>query len=212
MGESAKGPRSSRSVTLAAHDADRRFTMLARLTATKQLVLPDKLLPSCPGVDCFSASVEDRRIVLVPLHPARAGPVREKLAELGISEQDVTDAVAWHGTATDGPRELHGVGWSRRIFGGLGQGRLAPPGALTARSAAAALSRPALTGSYDDPRLGSGNIVPQPREHLLDTCPFTPRMAPFPLRLLEIHLLLSLPFQLANSLVDPINNVKDVRS
>ena len=69
MGESAKGPRSSRSVTLAARDADGRFTMLVRLTATKQLVLPDKLLASCPGADRFSASEEDGRIVLVPLRP-----------------------------------------------------------------------------------------------------------------------------------------------
>ena len=69
--------------------------MLAKLTATKQLTLPDELLVSVPGVDCFSASVEDRRIVLVPLRPSRADAVREKLAELGISEEDVKDAVAW---------------------------------------------------------------------------------------------------------------------
>ena len=46
--------------------------MLARLTATKQLTLPDKFLASFPGVDCFSASEEDGRIVLVPLRPSRA--------------------------------------------------------------------------------------------------------------------------------------------
>ena len=59
MGESAQGPRSTCSVTLAARNADRRFTVLVRLTATKQLTLPDKLLTSFPGVDCFSAGVED---------------------------------------------------------------------------------------------------------------------------------------------------------
>ena len=69
--------------------------MLAKLTATKQLTLPDKLLASFPGVDCFSASVEDGRTVLVPLRPSRADAVREKLAELGITEEDVKDAVAW---------------------------------------------------------------------------------------------------------------------
>lgn len=69
--------------------------MLAKLTATKQLTLPDKLLASFPGVDCFSASEEDGRIVPVPLRPRRAEAVREKLAELGVSEEDVKDAVAW---------------------------------------------------------------------------------------------------------------------
>ena len=69
--------------------------MLAKLTATKQLTLPDKLLASFPGVDCFRASVEDGRIVLVPLRPSSADAVREKLAELGVSEEGVKDAVAW---------------------------------------------------------------------------------------------------------------------
>ena len=69
--------------------------MLAKLTATKQLTLPDKLLASFPGVHCFSASVEDGRIVLVPLRPSRADAVREKVAELGIGEEDVQDAVVW---------------------------------------------------------------------------------------------------------------------
>ena len=69
--------------------------MLARLTATKQLTLPDKLLASFPGVDCFSASEENGRIVLVPLRLSHADAVRQKLGELGITEEDVKDAVAW---------------------------------------------------------------------------------------------------------------------
>lgn len=69
--------------------------MLARLTATRQLTLPDKLLASFPGVDCFSASEEDGRIVLVPVRLSRVDAVRRKLADLGITEEDVKDAVAW---------------------------------------------------------------------------------------------------------------------
>ena len=69
--------------------------MLARLTATRQLTLPDKLLASFPGVDCFSATEEDGRIVLVPVRLSRVDAVRRKLAELGITEEDVKDAVAW---------------------------------------------------------------------------------------------------------------------
>lgn len=69
--------------------------MLARLTAMRQLTLPDKLLASFPGVDCFSATEEDGRIVLVPVRLSRVDAVRRKLAELGITEEDVKDAVAW---------------------------------------------------------------------------------------------------------------------
>lgn len=68
---------------------------MARLTATRQLTLPDKLLASFPGVDCFSATEEDGRIVLVPVRLSRVDAVRRKLAELGITEEDVKDAVAW---------------------------------------------------------------------------------------------------------------------
>ena len=68
-------------------------------------------LGSFPGVDCFSASVEDGRIVLVPLRPRRGEAVRTKLAELGISEEDVKDAVVWHGGTTDGPRVRGAPAW-----------------------------------------------------------------------------------------------------
>ena len=67
--------------------------MLARLTATKQWTLPDKLLASFPGVDCFSASEENRRIVLVPLPLSCADAVRQKLGELDIGEEDIKNAV-----------------------------------------------------------------------------------------------------------------------
>lgn len=69
--------------------------MLARLTGNNQLALPKALLASFPGVDCFSASEEDGRIVLSPVRLSRADEVRKKLEELGVSEADVKDAVAW---------------------------------------------------------------------------------------------------------------------
>ena len=69
--------------------------MLARLTADNQLALPKALLASFPGVDCFSATEEDGRIVLSPVQISRADEVRKKLEELGITEAEVKDAVAW---------------------------------------------------------------------------------------------------------------------
>ena len=69
--------------------------MLARVTGATQLTLPDKLLASFPGVDCFNVSEEGGRIVLTPVHASRLDAVRQKLAELGIAEEDVRDAVEW---------------------------------------------------------------------------------------------------------------------
>ena len=69
--------------------------MLARLTADDQLALPKALLASFPGVDCFSVTEENGRIVLSPLRLSRADEVRRKLEELGVTEADVKDAVAW---------------------------------------------------------------------------------------------------------------------
>ena len=69
--------------------------MLARLTADGQLALPKALLALFPGVDCFSVTEEDGRILLSPLRLSRADEVRRKLEELGVTEADVKDAVAW---------------------------------------------------------------------------------------------------------------------
>ena len=69
--------------------------MLAKLTGAKQLTLPDELLTSFPGVDSFNVSEESGRIVLTPVRSSRLDAVRQKLAELGITEEDVRDAVTW---------------------------------------------------------------------------------------------------------------------
>ncbi len=50
------------------------------------------------GVDAteyFDVTVEGGRIILTPVRVLKAQAVREKLEKLGITEQDVEDAVAW---------------------------------------------------------------------------------------------------------------------
>lgn len=69
--------------------------MLAKVTGAKQLTLPDELLTSFPGVDCFNVTEEGGRIVLTPVRGGRADAVRQKLAELDITDEDVRDAVGW---------------------------------------------------------------------------------------------------------------------
>lgn len=72
--------------------------MLAKLTAKNQLTLPKRALdaleiPAMPSH--FEVEVRDGRIILTPARVGSADMVRRKLAELGIGETDVADAVAW---------------------------------------------------------------------------------------------------------------------
>ena len=69
--------------------------MLAKKTVKNQLTLPKKVADQFPDVEYFRVSVDGQRIVLEPVRPGRAFEVRERLEQLGITEQDVTDAVSW---------------------------------------------------------------------------------------------------------------------
>lgn len=69
--------------------------MLAKLTSKNQLTLPKSVLAHCPGTEYFDVTEENGRIVLTPVRINRADAVRAKLAELGIAEEDVGDAIAW---------------------------------------------------------------------------------------------------------------------
>ena len=69
--------------------------MLAKLTAKNQLTLPKAIVSAVEGTEYFDVTEENGRIVLTPVRINRADAVRAKLAELGIAEIDVADAVAW---------------------------------------------------------------------------------------------------------------------
>jgi bifunctional DNA-binding transcriptional regulator/antitoxin component of YhaV-PrlF toxin-antitoxin module len=72
--------------------------MLAKLTTKNQLTLPKRALEALgpePAPRYFEVEVQDGRIILTPARTGSADAVRHKLAELGISEADVADAVAW---------------------------------------------------------------------------------------------------------------------
>ena len=69
--------------------------MLAKLTSKNQLTLPKAVIADFPGSEYFDVTKENGRIVLTPVRLTRAGAVRAKLAELGITEADVAEAVAW---------------------------------------------------------------------------------------------------------------------
>ena len=69
--------------------------MLAKLTSKNQLTLPKAVLASCRGTEYFDVREDNGRIVLTPVRINRADAVRVKLADLGITEDDVAGAVAW---------------------------------------------------------------------------------------------------------------------
>ena len=72
--------------------------MLAKLTAKNQLTLPKRALDALGRSETptyFDVAVEEGRIILTPTRVGAADAVRRKLAELGITEADVADAVAW---------------------------------------------------------------------------------------------------------------------
>ena len=69
--------------------------MLAKLTSKNQLTLPKAIITAVQDAKYFDVTEENGRIMLTPVRINRAGAVRAKLAELGLSESDVADAVNW---------------------------------------------------------------------------------------------------------------------
>ena len=69
--------------------------MLAKLTSKNQLTLPKAVTEAVEATDYFDVTTQDGCIVLTPVRINRADGVRSKLAELGLSETDVADALAW---------------------------------------------------------------------------------------------------------------------
>ena len=74
--------------------------MLVKKTVKNQITLPKAVVTRFRDVDYFDVSTDGECIILRPLHQSRADEVRERLAQLGIDDGDVADAVSWaHKTA-----------------------------------------------------------------------------------------------------------------
>ncbi|MFM1902805.1 MAG: hypothetical protein RLZZ440_705 [Planctomycetota bacterium] len=70
-----------------------KSAVLAKLTSKNQLTLPKAVLSTCQGTEYFDVTEDNGRIVLTPVRLHRADAVRAKLADLGITERDVAEAV-----------------------------------------------------------------------------------------------------------------------
>jgi hypothetical protein len=69
--------------------------MLAKLTVKNQLTLPKAVVTRFKGVEYFDVSSDDSSITLRPLQRSKLNEVWAHLEKLGITEQDVSDAVRW---------------------------------------------------------------------------------------------------------------------
>ena len=69
--------------------------MLAKITSKNQLTLPKSVTNAIEPTEYFEVEVRSGQIVLTPVRLRRADAVRAKLAELGLTEVDVADAVTW---------------------------------------------------------------------------------------------------------------------
>jgi hypothetical protein len=69
--------------------------MLAKMTAKNQLTLPKAITRAVGEPQYFEVEAVGGKIVLTPVRIQRADAVRAKLTELGLTENDVSDAVTW---------------------------------------------------------------------------------------------------------------------
>jgi bifunctional DNA-binding transcriptional regulator/antitoxin component of YhaV-PrlF toxin-antitoxin module len=72
-----------------------RRIMLAKMTVKNQLTLPKAVASRFGGVEYFDVSTDGASITLRPLQRSRVDEVWAHLEKLGITEQDVSDAVRW---------------------------------------------------------------------------------------------------------------------
>jgi len=69
--------------------------MLAKITVKNQITLPKAVVTRFAGVEYFEVSTDGASITLRPLQRSRVDEVWAHMKKLGITEQDVDDAVRW---------------------------------------------------------------------------------------------------------------------
>lgn len=69
--------------------------MLAKITSKNQLTLPKSVVVQLGSPEYVDVQTRDGQIVLTPVRIQRSDEVRSKLAQLGINQDDVAQAIAW---------------------------------------------------------------------------------------------------------------------
>jgi hypothetical protein len=65
------------------------------MTSKNQLTLPKSVVQAVGAAEYFDVEIRDGQIVLTPVRIQRGDAVRAKLAALGLTESDVSEAVRW---------------------------------------------------------------------------------------------------------------------
>lgn len=76
--------------------------MLAKKTSKNQVTLPRDVVKEFPGIDYFDVEIRDNTILLKPVKVVPVDQednsifaIRAKMEKLGVTEEDVEDAVRW---------------------------------------------------------------------------------------------------------------------
>ena len=69
--------------------------MLAKMTSKNQITLPKAVISKLPPSEYYDVEAVNDCIMLTPVRMQKGDAVRLKLELLGITEQDVADAVKW---------------------------------------------------------------------------------------------------------------------
>ena len=69
--------------------------MLAKKTVKNQITLPKAVVSRFGNVEYFDVTTDGEAIVLRPLRTSRVDEVRARLKQMGITEDDVKEAVTW---------------------------------------------------------------------------------------------------------------------
>ena len=69
--------------------------MLAKRTSKNQVTLPKAIIQMVDQADYYDVTAQNGKIILTPIRLQQADAVRAKLEELGITQNEVSDAIAW---------------------------------------------------------------------------------------------------------------------
>ena len=69
--------------------------MLAKMTSKNQITLPKAVISKLPPSEYYEVEAVNDCIMLTQVRVQNGDAVRRKLELLGITEQDVADAVKW---------------------------------------------------------------------------------------------------------------------
>ena len=69
--------------------------MRAKLKDGNQLILPDEVAQALHDVEYVDVEVKEGYLVFTPVPRTKADKVRRELAQKGITQEDIDDAIKW---------------------------------------------------------------------------------------------------------------------